>query len=159
LGRDLRNQPNNLREEITIKNAVNLGKKLLGKLDILGVEKIIFDENLRIAGTMDLFAKSKKDGKYWILDHKTNERIDIENRYNNFGLPPIEHIPDTNYYHYCSQLSLYEYILKEVGYIPKDAEVGRALFHITEKGVKTYILDSYYKEITDMITEYKKGMK
>ena len=157
-GKTLRNKPLDLREELTMMNAVNLGKKLLDRFDILGVEKIIFDENLKIAGTMDLFVKSKTNGRYWIFDHKTNNSIDKENKYNKFGLHPIEHIPDTNFYHYQLQLQLYEYLLKEVGYIPKDSDVGKCLFHITDKGVKTYQLGDYSKDMIAMINEYKKEL-
>ena len=157
-GKPLRNKPLDLREELTMMNAVNLGKKLLDRFDILGVEKIIFDEKLKIAGTMDLFVKSKMNGKYWIFDHKTNKSIDKENKYNTFGLHPIEHIPNTNFYHYQLQLQLYEYLLKEVGYIPKDADVGKCLFHITDKGVKTYQLGDYSKDMIAIINEYKKEL-
>ena len=41
-------------------------------VDILGIEKIVFDHRLKLAGTIDLFAKSRKDGSYLIIDHKTN---------------------------------------------------------------------------------------
>lgn len=157
-GNPLRNKPLDTKEELTMKNAVNLGHKVLERFDILGIEKIIFDERLKIAGTMDLFVKSKQNGRYWIFDHKTNASIDKENKYNKFGLHPIEHVPDTNFYHYQMQLQLYEYLLKEVGYIPKDADVGKCLFHITEKGVKTYQLGDYSKEIVSMVEEYKKGL-
>ena len=27
-------------------------------------------------------------------------------------LPPVEHLPDTNYWHYCMQLNIYRHILE-----------------------------------------------
>jgi len=49
-----------------------MAKKFRQSIDILGVEMIVFSPRLRIAGTIDLFAKSRKDGSYLIIDHKTN---------------------------------------------------------------------------------------
>jgi hypothetical protein len=54
------------------------------------------------------------------------------------------------------QLNLYEYILKEVGYVNKNEEVWKCLIHITEKGSKTYLIDTHQKEISDMIEIFKK---
>lgn len=157
LGRTKRNKPIDLKEKLAMKNAERLSAKLLTKLEILGIEKIIFDERLKLAGTIDLLARAKKDGKIYILDHKTNGYIDVENKYNKFGLPPIKHIPDTNFWHYTIQLNLYQYILKESGYIDKNEKIGMCLFHITENGVKTYTCDDRQKEISDMIELYKEG--
>lgn len=157
LGRALRNTPSNDREKITLANAEKMAKRLLEKFDIVAVEKILFDERLKIAGTADILARSKKDGKFWILDNKTNKKIETENKYKNFGYEPIRHIPGINLAEYGLQLALYEFILKYAGYIDKDEPVGRALLHITEKGVKSYNLPSYQKEIKDMIDFYMNG--
>lgn len=72
------------------------------RLDILDVEKIVFSPFLPtpIAGTIDLLARSRKDGSVLILDWKTSKTIDRDNRWNKFGLDPIGHIPDLNFYHY-----------------------------------------------------------
>lgn len=155
LGRKLRNKPSDDREKLVFKATDILSKKILERGDIVGVEKIIFDERLRIAGTIDLLIRSKKDGKLWILDHKTNESIDIENKYNNFALEPISHVADTNYWHYTEQLNLYQYLLRESGYIEPDEKVGMALFHITEKGIKIYNLEDRQYDIAKMIEYYK----
>jgi len=153
--RPLRNNPSDDREKIVFEVASRLSSKLLERGDIIGIEKIIFDEKLKIAGTIDLLLRSKKDGKVWILDHKTNEKIVMENTYNNFALEPISDVPDTNFFHYTEQLNLYQYILKESGYIDKDEKVGMALFHITERGFKTYPIDDHQSDIVKMIDFYK----
>ena len=71
-------------------------------LDILAVEKIVFNPFLPrpIAGTIDLLARSRKDGSIIIGDWKTNKALDKENKWNKFGLDPIRHIPDTPLGHY-----------------------------------------------------------
>jgi len=89
LGRELRNKPLDEREEKTFPNAINMAKKLKQTIDILGVEKLVFDDRLQIAGTIDLLGKSRKNDDYLIIDHKTNEKIEKDNSYNKFCLEPI----------------------------------------------------------------------
>lgn len=155
LGRNLRNIPNNDREIKTFAYAKKLTDKLLEIFDIISVEKIIFDERLKIAGTADILARFKKDGTFWILDNKTNKKIEFENKYNNFGYEPIRHIPGINFHEYALQLSMYEFILRYAGYIDEKECVKKALLHITENGVKSYILPDYCKEVKDMINFYQ----
>jgi hypothetical protein len=151
LGNPLRNTPNNEKEKNTMEVAVKLANNIVDGMDIVGVEKIVFDHTLRIAGTIDLLARSKKNGSLWILDHKTNKKIVTENTYNSFALDPIRHIGDLNYWHYNLQLNLYEYILKRAGYIDENEKVYKALFHITENDSTIYKLTDLQKEIKDMI--------
>lgn len=153
----LRNKPLNDKEKNTMDSAVKLAKIILENMDIIGIEMIVFDSDIRIAGTMDLFARSKKNGKLWILDHKTNERIDTFNKYNKFALEPISNIADTNYFHYTLQLNLYENILKRAGYVEENENIDKALFHITESGNKTYPLSNTQKEIGLMIDYFRSG--
>jgi hypothetical protein len=159
LERPLRNSPSNSKEEYAIKNAVQIARKVHERSEIVGVEKIIFDERLKIAGTIDLLIRAKKDNRLWICDWKTNEKIETENKYNKFGFDPISHVPAINFHEYGMQLNLYEYLLKCAGYCDLDESVGKVLFHITEKGVKSYPLPDYQKEIKDMISVYEKGLE
>ena len=79
-----------------------MAEKFRVGLDILDVEKIVFSPFLPkpIAGTIDLLARSRKDGSVLVLDWKTSKTIDRDNCWNKFGLDPIRHIPDLNFYHY-----------------------------------------------------------
>ena len=151
---ELRNTPQNPKEERMFANAVKIAKKFYNQLDILGVEKIVFSPTLRIAGTIDLFARSRKNGCYLIIDHKTNKSIDIEDKWNKFALPPIVHLHDTNGVHYSLQLSLYEYLLKHEGYVPRDAKFKLILNHITEEGTEIIQLPDMQNEIKDMLVDY-----
>lgn len=99
-------------------------------------EKIIFDPELRLAGTVDLLLKTN-DG--WVLgDWKTNKTIiSKDNRFNKFGIGVCKNVPDTNFGHYSLQLSLYKYIILRNGYLPKN-----------EKIVKLMIFQPNYEEKT-----------
>ena len=150
---ELRNSPVDDREKVVFNHAICMAKRFRDKLDILGVEKIVFSPELRIAGTIDLFARSRKDGSYVIIDHKTNQSIDQENKWNNFAFPPIEHIPDINFYHYALQLNLYQYLLQREGYVLHNSNFKLFLNHITETGAKLIELPSLQLEIRDIMID------
>ena len=156
-GNMLRNKPDDEKERKTMDVAIKLGKKILERAEIIGIEQIVFDSDIEIAGTMDLFIRAKKNGQLWILDHKTNEKIDTFNKWKEYALKPIEHLPNTNYCQYTLQLNLYENILKRAGYVDKNEKIEKALFHITEDGNKTYPLGNTQKEIEDMIAQFRMG--
>ena len=153
-GQELRNKPENDKEIKAMKNAEILSHKIIERAKIEGIEKIVFDPELQLAGSIDLLIKSKKDNKFWICDYKTNEKIVTENKYNKFGLYCIDHIPDVTAEHYYLQLNLYEYLLKKGEYIDKNEDIGKCLFHITENGVKTMIVPDRQKEVKEMIKFY-----
>ena len=155
LGRkELRNTPQDAREERMFSNAMKMAKRFYSQLDILGVEKIVFSPTLRIAGTIDLFAKSRKNGNYILGDHKTNKSIDMEDKWNKFALKPIEHLHNINFNLYSLQLNLYQYLLKHEGYVSKDSKFIMFLNHITENQAKIIQLPNMQNEIKDMLIEY-----
>ena len=128
-----------------------MAKAFRQKLDIIGVENLVFDDRLQIAGTIDLLGKSRKNGNYLVLDWKSNASIEQDNKYNKFGLDPIRHIPDTAFYHYSLQLSMYQFLLKFGGYVPNDANFQRAIIHVTDKFAKIIELPDLTSEIKDII--------
>ena len=154
LGREVRNKAQDEKEEKLFANAAKMAAAFRQKLDILGVEKIVFSPELQIAGTIDLFAKSRKDGSYLIIDHKTNKSIDTDNKYKNFCLAPIEHVPNLNFWHYGLQLNLYAYLLKYGKWIPKDAKFRFFLNHISEEQAKLIELPDMQSEIKDMMIDF-----
>ena len=123
------------------------------QLDVLAVEKIVFNPFLPrpIAGTIDLLARSRKNGDILILDWKTNKSIDKENKWNKFGLDPISDVPDLNLYHYGLQLSLYQYLLTLGKYVPAGSKFKRAIIHLTETGHEIIQLPDMTSRIKDMI--------
>ena len=79
-------------------------------------EWTIFDEDLKIAGTLDMI--HKKNGTFDLYDWKRSHRLLDESgniRKTNpfqYGIHGLERIPDTDYWHYCLQLNIYRYILE-----------------------------------------------
>jgi hypothetical protein len=77
----------------------------------------IFYEEYGIAGTLDFL--EYKNGVFTIYDWKRSEKlvkngvILKDNPWGTSAFDPISHIPDTSFYHYALQLSMYRYILEQ----------------------------------------------
>ena len=153
-GQKFRNIAESEEEQKRFDNGIALAKKIKERADILGIEKIVFDTDLAIAGTIDLLARSKKDGTYLILDWKTNADLDLDNKYNSFAFDPISHIPNTAQGHYQIQLNLYQYLLKYGGYVPKDTKFKMFLNHVTSENAKLIEVPDRQTEIRDMMIQY-----
>lgn len=151
--RPFRNVPQTPRDEIVFNRAKSFATKFKNELDILGVEQIVFDHRLKIAGTIDLLARSRKDGTILILDWKTNDTIKRENSFEKC-LYPINHLDNCNFYHYALQLSLYQYLLIFGGYYPKNTKFKRALIHINTVEAEVIQVPDLTSEIKDMVINY-----
>lgn len=76
-------------------------------------EWIIYDKELKIAGSIDMVFKNE-DGTLSIYDWKRCKEITKVNRFNQFSNCHIlSHLPDTNYWHYCLQLNTYKFLLEK----------------------------------------------
>ena len=77
----------------------------------LHTEYIVYNENL--AGQVDMICKDSQ-GNHYILDFKTNEKIDFESYKGKKMLGILDFIEDCSYFHYCIQLSIYKKLLKDI---------------------------------------------
>lgn len=151
LNRAIRNTPADERERALMHAGYDAAVKVRTSMQLIGVEKIVFDIDLRIAGTIDLLAKAA-DGSTWILDWKTNQKMRDTNEYGQFMLAPVSHLPSCEVSTYSLQLSLYELILRRRGYIPPNTRVNRALIHLHEDGTYQLVkLPDRASEVKDMI--------
>lgn len=77
-------------------------------------EWCVFDEDHELAGSIDMtFQVNANDSNTlviydWKRSCKLNEKT---NRFRNM-LKPLNHLPDTNYWHYAMQLNIYRHILE-----------------------------------------------
>lgn len=83
------------------------------RFDAIAVEQVVFDSELKLAGTVDLIAHDKKDGKFVIFDWKTNNSIDTTGYNGSVMLPPFSEYADCNFIHYSLQLEIYRKILQK----------------------------------------------
>lgn len=78
----------------------------------------IFSEKYALAGTLDFLA-CDIDGVFEIYDWKRSSKlvgadgkVICDDCYGKYAGHPVEHLPDTTFYHYALQVSLYRYILE-----------------------------------------------
>ena len=83
-------------------------------------EWTVFHEEARLSGSIDMVfenldvATGEPSGTFSIYDWKRCKEITRNNAFNKWAITPgLEHLPDTNYWHYCMQLNLYKFILQE----------------------------------------------
>lgn len=75
-------------------------------------EWLVFKEDIKLAGSIDMVYK-KPSGKFAIYDWKRAKDMKYENPWQT-GKDPLEHLPDTNYWHYSIQLNIYRTVLEEL---------------------------------------------
>jgi len=81
-------------------------------LKIYRTEWFVFCDILRITGSIDAVFIND-DGSLTIGDWKRSKEINFESYNEQTGKWPLDHIPDSNYYHYSIQLNLYKRILEK----------------------------------------------
>lgn len=153
---EFRNKPQSDHERYLMASGYKAACEVKSKFEILGVEQIVFDIDTLIAGTIDLLARDPSDGTVWILDWKTNEKIDFKNNFREGrkALDPIDHLDNCSGVHYGLQLSTYEYLMKKAGYFGRQQKFRRGIFHLTEQGPKFYELPDYSTEVRDMVIKH-----
>jgi ATP-dependent exoDNAse (exonuclease V) beta subunit len=80
---------------------------------VIRTEFVLGDEELGIAGMIDLFCYNTKTNKFYIADYKTNKKFDFDSKYNNYYLDPISHIEECEFNTYSLQTSIYRYIIEK----------------------------------------------
>ena len=79
-------------------------------LEAYRTEWEIYYEEASLAGSIDMLYKNS-DGSYSIYDWKRTKKIE-KNTMFEFGEKPLDHFPNTNFWHYSLQLNTYKYILE-----------------------------------------------
>ena len=116
-------------------------------------EWLVFDEELHMAGSIDMVFKEEIDGQtyYHIYDWKRSKDIKKHNQYGQCLVHDLNHIPDSNYWHYSIQLNIYKYML-EKNYSIKIQDMFLVQFHPDK--------DKYYKyKVPDLVNEIEHLIK
>jgi hypothetical protein len=84
-----------------------------------------------------------------IYDWKRSKEIKEDNKFDS-GLGPMNHLPNTNYWHYTLQLNVYRWFLqKHYGLTIVDLAI--VIFHPNNTDYQIFHLDILDKEIKDML--------
>jgi hypothetical protein len=80
-------------------------------------EWTVYDEEIKIAGSIDMVYKDRATGHLKIYDWKRAKEIKRFD-YKNGTNPIVSHLPNSNFWHYSLQLNIYKAILeKNYGYV------------------------------------------
>jgi hypothetical protein len=110
-------------------------------------EWLVFKEDIKLAGSIDMVYK-KPDGSLAIYDWKRAKEMKYENSYQS-GLGPLDHLPDTNYWHYSLQLNIYRRILEEL-YDVTVTELALVVLHPNQPSYRVIQLNRMDDEVTAM---------
>jgi hypothetical protein len=110
-------------------------------------EWLVFKEDIKLAGSIDMIYL-KPDGTLAIYDWKRAKEMKYENSYQS-GLAPLDHLPDTNYWHYSLQLNIYRRILEEF-YGVVVSELALVVLHPNNDDYRVIMLNRMDDEVTDM---------
>ena len=77
-------------------------------------EWCVFDEDHELAGSIDMIFQVDKDDTNTLMIYDWKRSCKLKEKTNPFRnmLSPLDHLPDTNYWHYAMQLNIYRHILE-----------------------------------------------
>lgn len=85
---------------------------------IVATEFCVYDEENRLAGTVDCLAQRIDTGEYVIFDWKTNKNIKKKNNFHQYFKAPLDHLDHCEYNRFSLQLSLYRFLIKSCLKLP-----------------------------------------
>ncbi len=130
----------------------NFENEIGNKLIPYRTEWMIWDKDLKFAGSIDMIFKDK-DGNLQIYDWKRCKEIKKNNPWDSAITECISHLPDSNFWHYSLQLNTYKYLL-EKNYGVKISKMCLVCLHPNNKN-KSFL----QYEVPDMTTEIDDLMK
>lgn len=123
------------------------------------IHRVSPDGKLCLAGQIDLLVK--KGNKLIIGDYKTNKKIEMKSFFDSKTKKttkmkyPLNNLDDSNYWHYCLQLSTYAWMLQK--YNPEFEIEDLVLIHFDHSDNMTvYHLPYLKNEVVKMLAFYKK---
>ena len=150
---DFYNKEKTLEELATMPDLryfLNFYKDIGHELKPYRSEWMIFDEKLKLAGSID-FVTENEDGSLNLWDWKRSREIKRENQWQQ-GLTPVNHLPDCNYYHYSLQLNLYKAIL-ENNYDKTINQLALVVMHPDQENYEVIVVPNLAKEICAILNQ------
>lgn len=122
-------------------------------------EWMIYHEELKVAGSIDMVYENS-DGTLSIYDWKRSKEISKANGFNKYAVTKeIDHLPDTNFWHYSLQLNTYKAILQEkYGKTIKDLYLVRLHPNNPRKTFEIIKCANLDKEISDLFALRKRQL-
>jgi ATP-dependent exoDNAse (exonuclease V) beta subunit len=117
----------------------------------------VWSEEYKLAGSIDMVFYRKSDNSYVIYDWKRSKEIKMDNPWEK-GHEPVEHLPNSNYWHYTLQLNTYRWFL-ETYYGLRISDMCIVIFHPDNTNYQLFHLNRLEEEIQDMLAARKAAIK
>ena len=128
---------------------MNFWRDVSQDLEPYRTEWEVWDEEFKLTGSIDMVFKRKSDGAFVIYDWKRSKEIKKENAWDK-GLGPMDHLPNSNYWHYTLQLNVYRWFL-ERHYGLKIVELCIVILHPNNENYQMFKLNLLDDEIQAML--------
>lgn len=115
-------------------------------------EWMVYDEEMKIAGSIDMVYVCEKTGKLHIYDWKRCKDIKKTNPWQSSIHPKLEHVPDTNFWHYTLQLNIYKTII-ERNYGMEVEELNLVCLHPDNSNYIQYTVPVLKDEMNTLVEE------
>lgn len=129
---------------------ISLNDRLKGKFQPYRTEWTIFDEEIKLAGSVDM-CYTDKANNFYLFDWKRSKQIKKKNNYRK-GKYPLSHIDDANYWYYALQLNMYKYIL-EKNYIQAISSLFLVRLHPDQQDYEMHRIPDLTSEVNLMLRE------
>ena len=121
-------------------------------------EWVIYDEELDLAGSIDMIFRNTLTNTYVIYDWKRSKEIKFKNDYKENGFYPLEHVENCNFWHYSLQLNLYRYLLKK-NYSLNISSMHLLILHPNNSDFVKIDIDVLDEHIEKMISHRLKSLE
>lgn len=118
-------------------------------MDPYRTEWEVWDDEYKLTGSIDMVFKRKTDGAFAIYDWKRSKEIKMDSAWDT-GYGPLDHLPNSNYWHYTLQLNVYRWFL-EKHYGIKVVELCIVILHPNNDNYQMFKLNLLDEEIQDML--------
>lgn len=119
-------------------------------------EWLVYHEDLKIKGIIDMVYEND-DGTLSIYDWKRVKNLQKFNKWQS-AKEPVNHVPDSNYWHYCLQLNVYKKILEDK-YGKKVKEMYLVCMYPGKKTYDRVKVVNMHSEIDLLFEERKKYLE
>lgn len=119
-------------------------------LEPFRTEWIVFSDELRLAGSIDMVFRDADTGDLYIYDWKRSK--EIKRRGFDKMRKPLNHLDDVNFNHYSLQLNIYRWIL-ETYYDVKVKGLFLIVLHPNQKTYKKIPCADFREEVADVMEE------
>jgi len=118
----------------------------------------VWAEEYRLTGSIDMIFYRKSDDSYVVYDWKRSKDIKVNNDFGGRALYPLDHLHDTNYWHYSLQLNVYRWFL-ETYYGLKISDMYLIVLHPDNKNYRRLRLNRMDDEVDIMINARMRAVK